>query len=133
MSIVSSQEYGLCRIELDGAMEIAGAAELKELLLQTMETGQRICVSLAGVAGLDVTAVQLLWAAEREAKRRGLDFDISEPPEPVRTFLKEAGLESLFGFHEDQAKLRAANQLPHALETQPGKNPGARRDGPENG
>ena len=78
MSVGLSQDGGCCRIQLDGAIDIACAAEMKASLLQALETGQEICVSLNGATELDVTAVQLLWAAGRDAKRRGLGFSVTE-------------------------------------------------------
>ena len=57
-------------IRLEGAIDIASAAELKSTLLSRAQSPGR-----AGALGarfdhadLDVTAIQLLWAAEREAK-----------------------------------------------------------------
>lgn len=93
VSVGLSQDGGCCRIQLGGAVNIACAAEMKTSLLQALETGQEICVSLNGVTELDVTAVQLLWAAGRDAKRRGLGFSITNPPQPICRLLEEAGLE----------------------------------------
>lgn len=93
MSVGLGHEPGSCRIQLDGAVDIACAADLKTSLLQALTTGLEYCVSLEGVTELDVTAVQLLWAAAGEARQRGLGFRVTELPEPVRRWLKEAGLE----------------------------------------
>ena len=52
------------------------------------------CVSIAAATDLDVTAVQLLWAAAREAKKAGVGFSLTEPPSRnISATLDEAGLQ----------------------------------------
>jgi anti-anti-sigma regulatory factor len=59
---------------------------------QAAAAGVRIELSAAEV--LDVTAYELLWAAEREARRTGLPFSFAGPaPDVLLTALAEAGLE----------------------------------------
>lgn len=75
-------------------IDIASAAELKSVLLDSLKAGKAVVVTLQADAGLDVTAIQLLWAAEREARSSGIGFTLDgEVPEPVATALKEAGFE----------------------------------------
>ena len=45
--------------------------------------GEEISISLTGTTELDVTAVQLLWAAARDAEQRRLGFMVTQPPELV--------------------------------------------------
>jgi len=52
----------------------AARAELKDLLIEKLKSGSAVYVSLESATGLDVTAVQLLWAAAREAQRVGVEF-----------------------------------------------------------
>ncbi len=79
-------------MELDGAIDISSAADLKASLLQALEMGVEISITLTGTTELDVTAVQLLWAAAREAEQRRLGFMVTQPPELGR-LLADAGLE----------------------------------------
>lgn len=92
MSIALSQDGGGCRMELAGALDISCAADLKALLVQALETGQEISISLAETTELDVTAVQLFWAAARDAEQRRIGFAVTRPPELCRK-LVDAGLE----------------------------------------
>jgi anti-anti-sigma regulatory factor len=79
---------------LEGAIDIASAAELKAALQMALEARNPVRVSLAANVDLDVTAIQLLWAAEREATASGVDFRLGgELPKPVCAALKEAGFE----------------------------------------
>ncbi len=95
MPVTLEQKDALTLIQLEGAIDIGCAAELKELLIEKLGSGTEICVSLELATGLDVTAVQLLWAAAREAQRVGVEFGFKGPtPERVRCALAEAGVEN---------------------------------------
>ena len=84
------------RICLEGATDIASAAALKAALLEAIATGREVRVSLEGASSLDVTALQLLWAAKREARRLNVEFVFEgEPPEAIRGSMASMGLEGL--------------------------------------
>ncbi len=86
-------------LRLDGALDIAGAAELKALLIRALAAGRAVRVSLAAVTYLDVTAVQLLWAAEQKARQAGMEFGLAaEAPAAISAALAEAGFAALPAF-----------------------------------
>ena len=94
MSITLEQTESLSVIHLEGAIDIASAAELKEALLKALEGGGEVRVSLDKLTGLDVTAVELLWAAGREAKKAGAAFSlVGQAPGEVLAALADAGLD----------------------------------------
>ena len=81
-------------IALADTIDIACAAELKTLLLEALNSGAEVRVSLEKATGLDVTAVQLLWAAGEQARHSGVAFGLSgQVPEPVACELAEAGFQ----------------------------------------
>jgi len=83
----------LRRIRLQGAVDIASAAELKRLLLEALAEGSELQVSCERVEDLDVTAVQLLAAARRAALAAGKEFVFtSPPPADVVSSMAEVGL-----------------------------------------
>jgi len=92
VTLEQSEMLGLLRLE--GAIEIDCAAELKKLLLEALASGKQVRVSLADASELGVTAVQLMWAAKREARESSVGF-VSEGqvPESVSAALAEAGFE----------------------------------------
>jgi anti-anti-sigma factor len=61
-------------IRLEGSIDINCAAELKGVLVSTLGAGRKTGVTLEDVTYLDVTAIQLLRAAEREAGNCGAAF-----------------------------------------------------------
>lgn len=103
MGIVLDEKDKLNLIRLEGAIDINCAAELKSLLLTSLASGNNVSVLLDGVTYLDVTAVQLLWAAEREAKASLVEFMfVGQLPQQVATDLAGAGFEK-FSFQQPQA------------------------------
>jgi anti-anti-sigma regulatory factor len=92
--VTLEQKDALTLFQLEGDIGVGCAAELKELLIEKLKSGSTVYVSLESATGLDITAVQLLWAAVREAKRVGVEFGFKgQTPEAVRCALTEAGIE----------------------------------------
>jgi anti-anti-sigma regulatory factor len=88
-------------VRLDGAVDIACAAELKAALVQALDAGRPVGASVEAVTYLDVTAVQLLWAAERKSRQAGTEFGIAGAvPAALLTALAEAGFAALPGLAE---------------------------------
>jgi anti-anti-sigma regulatory factor len=94
MPVTLEQGEAQSVIDLEGAIDIACATELKKVLLQALESGRAVRVAVEHATDLDVTAVQLLWAAGREAKGLGLEFTLAGTmPEEISATLADAGLE----------------------------------------
>jgi len=80
-------------IRLEDNVDITCAAELKNVLLQALESEKELRVEFVGTPELDVSALQLLWAAEREARRLGIGmFLVGRVPEGITATLDDAGL-----------------------------------------
>jgi anti-anti-sigma regulatory factor len=79
-------------VRLEGEIGIADAARLKAVLLEALGPGAGARIALETATGLDVTAVQLLWAAERAAQATGVPIALEGTvPEKLRATLREAG------------------------------------------
>lgn len=92
IDLEQSEESSIIR--LNGTIDIAMAGELRKSLLQALTGGKAVLLSLDEVTDLDVTAVQLLWAARLDAKESGVGFTVIDSvPEPVISALECAGLE----------------------------------------
>ncbi|MGA8108768.1 MAG: STAS domain-containing protein [Acidobacteriaceae bacterium] len=91
-------------IRLEGDIDIGCAAELKQVLEEALagrDGSRETRISLATATAMDVTAVQLLWAAERAARASGMVLALESPvPEVLRATLREAGFER-FPFSDD--------------------------------
>jgi anti-anti-sigma factor len=98
-------------IRLEGEIDIASARALKEALLEALTSDGESRISLAAVTGMDATAVELLWAAERDAKAAGVALALEGPvPKPLREALREAGFER-FPLDNDGAGRATANEV----------------------
>lgn len=79
MSSIQLNPGPIVQLELEGEITIALAAQLKRELCAAVDMGQAIAVSLERVAMLDITAIQLLWAAARHVRMAGLAFTFISP------------------------------------------------------
>jgi len=92
MPVIIEQSETLSTIRLEGAIDICCAVELKTVLLQALGSGTKVHVSLEDAIDMDVTAFQLLWAAEREARGSSVEFALAgHVPERVSQALVYGG------------------------------------------
>jgi anti-anti-sigma regulatory factor len=107
--VTLEREEELSTIRLEGEVGIASAAELKDLLIQALAFRKLVRVSLQSLTDLDVTAVQLLWAARREAKASSVPFAIEgRVPSMVLSTLLQAGFDD-FAAEVDVAQVGKGN------------------------
>jgi anti-anti-sigma regulatory factor len=84
------------RIRLHGDFSVTSAAELKEALLQGIASGKAVKVDLEHVGQIDLTVLQLLWAARREGAFVGAGC-VSGVSEAVAGVARDAGFEQFPG------------------------------------
>jgi 16S rRNA U1498 N3-methylase RsmE len=95
MPISIQQIDEMYRIQLDGAIAIPSAAKLKLFILQGLASGQKLCFDLQNATELDIAALQLLWAAERESAIAGLPATISgRVPDSILAATVNAGFQT---------------------------------------
>ena len=93
MGITQTNTGSVVEVELEGDFTIASSTQLKDELFRAFASGQNIRVSLERVGVLDITAIQLLWAAAREAELTEHSLTIAHPiPEPILACIREAGI-----------------------------------------
>jgi len=96
MGIVLDHANDTSLLQLEGVIDIAAAEDLKAALFEAIKAAKAIHISAEAVSELDVCAYQLLWAAEREARRSGCEFAFTgRLPEAVERALASAGLEPI--------------------------------------
>ena len=94
MPITLDRNESQCLVRLEGELDISAAAELKKLLLEALASGRELRVDLERATDLDITAVQLLWAAERKAGVSGGSLRLlGRVPEQLAVALSDAGFE----------------------------------------
>jgi anti-anti-sigma regulatory factor len=83
-------------IRLEGEFTLASAAELKNLLLQGLAAGNDLRLDLEQAVEIDIPVMQLLWAAGREADRKGASLAI-QMSDAAAMAAREAGFERFPG------------------------------------
>jgi anti-anti-sigma regulatory factor len=92
--VALKQSETLNEIRLEGVIDISCAAELKAHLLLALKSGNAVRVSFETALDLDMTVFQLLWAAERESKKTGVEFAFAGlVPEQINNVLAQTGLD----------------------------------------
>ena len=71
MPVTLQRQEASWLIRLEGQITVTSAAELKELLLEWLSAGKDLELDLERAEEIDITIMQLLWAAAREAARTG--------------------------------------------------------------
>lgn len=94
MSVTLDQQAEISVVGLEGEVDIRAAAELKAILLAALLSRRQLRVDLVGLTTLDITTLQLLWAAEHAAAKGGTKLLWGGPmPEVVELAMGLAGLE----------------------------------------
>lgn len=94
MPVIVDQGEGQCCVRLAGEVGIASAAELKKILLGALTSGEELRLNLQAATELDITAWQLLWAAERKGKSVGKPIAIAGVvPREILAAVQDAGFD----------------------------------------
>jgi len=96
LPIAIDQDQSLYLVRLEGAITISCAAELKQCLLEGLASRKDLQVDLEQASALDITAMQLLWAARRQSERTGKSLTTAGAlPGHISAAIREAGMEGL--------------------------------------
>lgn len=94
MSLRIDQSGAAGQVRLEGDLQLANAAECREVVLTALQSCRSLTVSLPGNSELDLAALQLLLAAETEASRIGVSCEYeAETAAIVAAAMAEAGVQ----------------------------------------
>jgi len=80
-------------LKLDNPVTVASAAELKEALVAWLSSGKDLELDLKNIEEIDLTVLQLLWAAARTGGKI-----VARASDAVRRAARDAGFPGLPGF-----------------------------------
>ena len=86
-----SEESELSLVELKGEVNVLQAALLKELFLTAIDRKKTIRVDLSKLDELDLSIIQLLYAAKKMAIGNDIAFEISPLSDSARTLIGYSG------------------------------------------
>ncbi len=79
-------------LRIEGEADISTSAELRSLLLQALAAGKGLRVDLEKATDLDITAMQLLVATERDAAKSNMPFSLEgRVPDDISVAMAHAG------------------------------------------
>ena len=90
MAVIMERQESQAVIRLEGEFTLASAVELKNLLVQGLASGNDLRLDLEQAVGIDIAVMQLLWAAGREADRKGASLAI-QVSDAAATAARDAG------------------------------------------
>jgi anti-sigma B factor antagonist len=97
MPVTLQRQEGSWLIRLEGQVTVTSAAELKERLLEWLAAGKNLELDLESAEEIDITILQLLWAAAREAARTGTKI-VARASSAAATAARDSGFGQLPGF-----------------------------------
>jgi anti-anti-sigma regulatory factor len=102
LTLTVEQNATYCRIRLEGDFSVTAAAELKEKLLAALASDQDLQVDLECATDIDISCLQLLWAAARERPHARAGCVTGLSPSAAR-LAQEAGFADFPGHSPDGA------------------------------
>ena len=94
MSIQCEADESAYVLRLADEVDINSSVELKQALIEIIASGKELHLDLQAGPSLDITAIQLLWAARLVFEQRGSHFvTAGEVPESITSALQDAGFE----------------------------------------
>jgi anti-anti-sigma regulatory factor len=79
MPVAIEQSVETSTVLLNGDVGIGAARELKCAFTEALASGKGLMIDLTGVTTLDITTLQLLWAAQHAAAKTGIQWVLMEP------------------------------------------------------
>jgi anti-anti-sigma factor len=100
LPITCEEREHQCVIRLAGEIDVASSAELKGCFVEAISGQKDLILDLVldwnAATDLDVTALQLLWAAVEAAEKAGKTLRLaSDSPNHIKTAICDCGFESL--------------------------------------
>lgn len=83
-------------IRLEGELDLASVPQMTQVLRQSAASARLIVVDLRGVTFMDCAGLQVIIAAESDARRRGARFVLAPGPAQVERLLELVGLAEHF-------------------------------------
>jgi anti-anti-sigma regulatory factor len=84
-------------IRVDGQATLSSAGEMRALLLEWLASGENLQLDLEATDDMDVTYMQLLWAAAREAAKTGVGI-ACHASEAASAAVRDSGFAGVPGF-----------------------------------
>ncbi len=99
LSIVEEGEIVV--FTLQGDIDLEHSSRMRQNLLDILGDVRAVIVDLAGVTMIDSSGIASLLEGFQEARKKGKDFILAAPGDPVMRVLKLARLDTVFQIADD--------------------------------
>ena len=106
LSIV--EEGDIAVVTLKGDLDLEHSSRMRQNLLDILGKARAVIVDLAGVTMIDSSGIASLLEGLQEARKKGKDFVLATPGDPVIRVLKLARLDTVFQIADDVTAAKKA-------------------------
>ncbi len=106
LSIV--EEGDIAVVTLKGDLDLEHSNRMRQNLLDILGKARAVIVDLAGVTMIDSSGLASLLEGFQEARKKGKDFFLAAPGDPVIRVLKLARLDTVFQIADDVTAAKKA-------------------------
>ena len=106
LSIV--EEDDIVVVTLQGDIDLEQSSRMRQILLDILGDARAVIIDLAGVTMIDSSGVASLLEGIQEARKKGKDFILAAPGDPVMRVLNLARLDMVFQIADDVTAAKEA-------------------------
>ncbi len=106
LSIV--EEGDIVVVALKGDVDLEHSSHMRQNLLDILGKARAVIIDMAGVTLIDSFGIASLLEGFQEARKKGKDFILAAPGDPVMRVLKLARLDSVFQIADDVTAAKEA-------------------------
>ncbi len=106
LSIVEDGEIVV--VILKGDIDLEHSSRMRQNLLDILGDARAVIVDLSGVSMIDSSGIASLLEGFQEARKKGKDFILAAPGDPVMRVLKLARLDTVFQIADDVTAAKEA-------------------------
>ena len=106
LSIV--EEDDIVVVTLQGDIDLEHSSRMRPILLDILADARAVIIDLAGVTMIDSSGVASLLEGIQEARKKGKDFILAAPGDPVMRVLNLARLDMVFQIADDVTAAKEA-------------------------
>lgn len=106
LSIVEEGEIVV--VTLKGDIDLEHSSHMRQNLLDILGNARAVIVDLSGVVMIDSSGVASLLEGFQEVRKKGKDFVLAAPGDPVMRVLKLARLDTVFQIADDVTAAKEA-------------------------
>ncbi|MAF96547.1 MAG: anti-anti-sigma factor [Rhodospirillaceae bacterium] len=108
MELSIAEEGEIVVVTLKGDIDLKDSSRMRQNLLDVPGDARAVIVDLSGVAMIDSSGIASLLEGFQEARKKGKDFVLAAPGDPVMRVLKLARLDTVFRIADDVTAAKEA-------------------------